>query len=122
MKTEKQLRQLAGLRNDKFEQWSEKEQELNEGHINDHVYGLRNTAPVDLLIEAMTSTGGAPNLVYDDNGHFALSFVGFNPVNMEEEGPFKEDVNMQSFVEPGEWAKTIREAVVKSIEERYKSE
>lgn len=67
-----------------------------------------NDYPVDFIIETLTKFGQAPNLVYDDNGRFAVSSDGFNQVVTDDE---LIDQPMTIFVEKHMWYKTIREAL-----------
>lgn len=64
--------------------------------------------PVDFVIETLTHFGEAPCLVYDDNGLFALSSDGFNPVVT---GKQKIAGTISTFVEKKMWKPTIREAI-----------
>ena len=50
-------------------------------------------------------------LLYDDNGHFAISGVGMSPVPMAENVKFEETESFTSFVEAEDWYKTISEAL-----------
>lgn len=67
-----------------------------------------NDYPVDFIIETLTKFGQAPNLVYDDNGRFAVSSDGYNQVVTDDE---LIDQPMTIFVEKHMWYKTIREAL-----------
>lgn len=63
---------------------------------------------VDFILETLTHFGDAPNLIYDDNGLFAVTCDGYQPVvtgNQKIEGEFI------VFVEKKQWKKTIREAL-----------
>lgn len=64
--------------------------------------------PVDEVLETLTRFGQAPCLVYDDNGKFAVSGDGYQPVvtgNELIEG------GLTTFVEAHMWKKTVREAL-----------
>ncbi len=65
--------------------------------------------PVDFILETYTCFGAAPNLVYDDNGRFAISDIGFQPVVMGDE-LLDEDI-VTTFVVKDMWKTTIREAL-----------
>lgn len=64
--------------------------------------------PVDYIIETLTMFGQAPNIVYDDNGKFAISGGGYQPV---VSGNQKIHGNIVVFTEPKMWKKTIRAAL-----------
>ena len=68
-----------------------------------------NSYEVDFILETITRFGSAPNLVYDDNGMFAITDNGYQPVVTGDElieGP------LTVFVEASQWKKTIREALL----------
>jgi len=67
--------------------------------------------PVDFIVETITKLGDAPQIVYDDNGHFAVSSSGLAPVPSTESGRFESTENFITFVEPEQWYDTIREAL-----------
>lgn len=72
--------------------------------IDTHV----NTLPVDFIIESLTMLGDAPNVMYDDNGMFAVSGDGYQPVvsgNQRIEG------GLTVHVEKKMWKSTIRKAL-----------
>ena len=64
--------------------------------------------PVDFIIETLTHFGQALNLIYDDNGHFAVSVSGFQPISTTSEA-FSGDYYV--FVEKEQWFDTIRKAL-----------
>jgi hypothetical protein len=80
--------------------------------FNNQVYGYMDKhfaqLPVDFILEIFTHLGGAPNLVYDDNGLFAVSGNGYQPVVT---GKDKIDGTIHTFVEKRMWKPTIRKAV-----------
>jgi len=63
---------------------------------------------VDFMLETLTEFGHAPNLVYDDNGLFAVTCDGYQPVVT---GRQKIEGAMTVFVEKPQWKKTIRQAL-----------
>jgi len=84
--------------------------ELGEGirgAINEH----KDELPVDFILESLTMLGDAPQVIYDDNGHFAISGDGLAPVPMTDSGKFESSESFTSFVEPEDWYDTIREAL-----------
>jgi hypothetical protein len=67
-----------------------------------------DTLPVDFIIESLTHLGDAPNVMYDDNGMFAVSGDGYQPVvfgNQRIEG------GLTVVVEKKMWKSTIRKAL-----------
>lgn len=62
--------------------------------------------PVDFIIEELTKLGQAPNVIYDDNGHFAITADGYATVSDEPQ-----DAEVYSFVRKSQWKRTIREAL-----------
>ncbi len=63
---------------------------------------------VDFIIETLTSFGDGPNIVYDDNGLFAVSSDGMQPVVTGDE---KIEGSLTIFVEAQQWKPSIREAL-----------
>lgn len=66
----------------------------------------RNLLEVDFIIEELTKLGQAPNILYDDNGHFAITADGYSSVSTEPR-----DASIFSFVRKSQWKRTIREAL-----------
>lgn len=64
--------------------------------------------PVDFIIETLTHLGQAPNVMYDDNGYFAVSGDGLQEVVY---GRKKIEGGMTVIVNKKMWKKTIREAL-----------
>lgn len=71
----------------------------------------KDDLPVDFILESLTHLGYAPQVVYDDNGHFAISGSGMSPVPMTDSGKFEETECFTTYIEPEEWKDTIREAL-----------
>lgn len=63
---------------------------------------------IDFIIETLTKFGQAPNLVYDDNGLFAVSGTGLQPVVYDDQ---KLDGSITVIVESEMWFPTIRKAL-----------
>jgi len=66
---------------------------------------------VDFIIESLTHLGDAPQVIYDDNGHFAVSGSGMSAVPMSDSGKFEDTEAFTAIVEPEQWYDTIREAL-----------
>lgn len=62
----------------------------------------------DLIMEQLGNLGHAPNLLYDDNGHWAVTSDGYQNVVA---GDAPEDVETHFFIEASEWKDTPREAL-----------
>ena len=88
-----------------------KEIDLLADEIKDGLLRHRNELPVDFILESLTSLGDAPQVIYDDNGNWAISSSGMSPVVMSDSGKFEDTQSFTSFVEPEEWYDTIREAL-----------
>lgn len=63
--------------------------------------------PVEFILEELTKLGWAPCLLYDDEGHWAVSSEGVQSVAMGD--PI--DMSMSHFIEKEDWKPTIREAL-----------
>lgn len=66
------------------------------------------TLDVDFVLETLTKLGDAPQLMYDDNGHFAFSEDCLVPVTSDK---FDESVQFTVFIEPDYWFDNIRDAL-----------
>ncbi len=64
-------------------------------------------------LEYLAETGSCPNILNDDNGHWAISFVGMQNVPMTDE---PEDITTTMFVEAKYWKDSIREALIYALE------
>ena len=64
--------------------------------------------PFEFIIEELTMLGQAPNLLYDDDGRFAVTGAGIQDVVMDDEA---QDIHLHHFVETAEWKGTPREAL-----------
>lgn len=67
-----------------------------------------NDYEVDFILESLTRFGQAPNVIYDDNGLFAVSSAGYQPF---VSGRQKIEGAITVFVEKKQWKKTIRLAL-----------
>ena len=64
--------------------------------------------PFEFIMEQLSNLGQAPNLLYDDNGHWAVTSTGFQSVPNKDD---PEDVETHFFIEAKEWKDTPREAL-----------
>lgn len=77
--------------------------------INNIIIKHKDILPVDFIIETLTHFGDSPNILYDDNGNFAVSADGYQTVASDGE-PI--DMDMTVIVTKHQWKKTIREALI----------
>ena len=66
-----------------------------------------NNLPFEFIFEELTKLGHSPNLVYDDNGNFAITGDGYQKLS----STYPEDITILNFVEKNQWKKTVREAL-----------
>jgi hypothetical protein len=71
--------------------------------LKENLYSLN----FEYIIENLTMLGHAPNLLYDDNGRFAV--IGDGMSSMVFDGP--DDWSGHFFVKKEKWFNTIREAL-----------
>ncbi len=72
------------------------------------IFKHESSLNVDIIIETLTHLGYAPNILYDDNGHFAITDDGFQSICS---GDDPEDVELSFNIEKKYWKDTIREAL-----------
>jgi hypothetical protein len=75
-----------------------------EKSIRDHFEFL----PFDFIMEQLANLGHAPNLLYDDNGLWAVTSTGFQTVVCGDEA---QDVETHFFVDMKYWKNTPKEAL-----------
>lgn len=63
-------------------------------------------------LESLSEIGYCPNLLNDDNGHWAVKFDGFQNVPI---GDDPEDISTTCFVEAKDWKDTIYEALILAL-------
>lgn len=64
------------------------------------------------FLEDETMRGMAPNLVFDDDGHWCVSYTGIQPMLIGGgQGFADETVTLACIVEPHEWRPSLREAI-----------
>lgn len=72
-----------------------------------------NKISVEYVLEQLSDMGHCPALIFDDNGHWAVTSAGVQDVSLEE-GP--SDISTCFFIEAHEWKNTVREAVLYYLE------
>jgi hypothetical protein len=60
------------------------------------------------VVEKLTDEGNCPGLLFDDNGHWALSLEGAQDVPI---GPDPQDIATTFFIEADMWADTVPLAI-----------
>lgn len=68
----------------------------------------------DRVLEELSKLGTSPCLLNDDNGHWALTFDGFQEV---ADGDDPQDLAISCFVSKEQWKDTIYDAVMHALEE-----
>jgi len=63
---------------------------------------------IDFILESLSKLGHAPNLLYDDNGNWALTSDGVQTIPIEDD---TNDIDLSFWVEKSLWKGSIREAV-----------
>jgi len=67
----------------------------------------RNDLAFEFIFEQLTKLGYAPNLLYDDGGHFAIVSDGFQ--SLPDDEPC--DIDMHFFVQSQHWKNSVKEAL-----------
>jgi len=75
---------------------------------------MNDTELLDWL-EKMARSGACPGIIYDDNGHWAVSFSGTQELPEEEDNP--QDLWTCFLVDEHEWKPSIREAIKAAYQE-----
>jgi len=87
---------------------SKKVDELGE-EILKYINTYFDSLPFDFIMDELANLGQCPNLLNDDNGHWAVTGDGYQNVVAEDE---PEDVETHFFVEANEWKNTPKEALL----------
>lgn len=75
--------------------------------ILDCIKRWRNSLHFEFIIEELTKLGWAPCLLYDDDGNFAISGDGMEPLNQHTYA----DTVLTHFIKYNAWQPTIRKAL-----------
>jgi len=70
--------------------------------------------PIDFIMEQLANLGQCPNLLNDDNGHWAVTCDGYQNVVFGDEPA---DVETSFFVVAKDWKNTPREALLTYLNE-----
>ena len=65
------------------------------------------------VLQTLSHHGYCPALLNDDNGHWAVTFDGFQAV---PNGDDPDDIETTFFVEAADWKDSIREALIHALE------
>lgn len=84
--------------------------------ISDAISAGRDSLDCDFILESYTMLGLAPQLIYDDNGHWAVTDDGYSSVPMTEDGKFDGPESFVAIAHPEQWKDTIREALYHYID------
>lgn len=76
--------------------------------IESHIHLHFDSLPFEFIMEELSKLGQAPNLLYDDNGNWAVTSTGYQNVVYGDE---PEDVETHFFIEAKFWKPTPREAL-----------
>jgi len=96
--TPEELKQIDDLAND----------------IRNRIKSWFDSLPFDFIMKQLSRLGEAPNLLYDDNGHWAVTSDGYQNVVFGEE---PEDVETSFFIKAKQWKTTPKEALQYYINE-----
>jgi len=97
-----------------------KEKEINEkiDGLRDEIYKYMTMyfefLPFDFIMEELSKLGEAPNLLYDDNGRWAVTADGYQNVVSGDE---PQDVETHFYVEAKEWKNTPKLALLYYLNE-----
>lgn len=74
------------------------------------------------FLEDETMQGKAPNLVFDDDGNWCVSYAGMQPMPRGNGAGFEETVGITCVVEPHEWRPSLRAAIDAAMEEAARAD
>lgn len=114
-KRDKSLKEYENSWDEKSEKYIMSSEEIDslEKEIYKKIKEWKDFLSFEFIIDELTKLGHAPNLLYDDNGNFAITGDGFQTVPIN--GPC--DMEMSFFIEKDKWSPTIREALNKYLNE-----
>jgi hypothetical protein len=80
--------------------------------LGDRIYKMikvkADQLPFDFIIETLTHLGQAPNLLYDDNGHFCVTGECYQSVSSVNEAV---DTEINVFISKHKWKNNIKDAL-----------
>ena len=69
------------------------------------------------FLEDQTMQGHAPNLVFDDDGNWCVSYTGMQPMPRGDGQGFDETVTIACVVHPTEWRPSLRAAIQAAMDD-----
>lgn len=108
MYSQEEINKLIIERGKALKKKCDQKADLIERNITNDLKNHFNSYPVDFIIETLTKFGKATNVVYDDNGMFAVSEECSQPVVSGKE---RIHTAMAVYVKGKMWKKTIRLAL-----------
>jgi len=85
-----------------------KEIDTYANKIVDYILAHKDYIDFEIIIESLTHIGCAPNILYDDNGHFAIIDEGFQTVCLDDK---PSDIDTSFLIPKEDWKPTLREAL-----------
>jgi len=98
----------ASWNEEKFDYEEPYEKEIDDlgNQIFDYLKKYRQFLPFEFIFEELTKLGHSPNLLYDDNGHFAMVSDGYQSISEEIA-----DTEMAFLVTKRYWKNSVKEAL-----------
>jgi hypothetical protein len=122
---EKQLLELVAKRNALLKKRRTKKNESQVDELAERIWDIiiayHKGLSIENIIESITSLGGAPSILYDDNGHFTIGEDGSQNLPTFDDDWETKDTTFQAewWIKPGMWKNTIREALEEYIKRRF---
>lgn len=126
MNKKEEIKKLSDLRyefiDEQEKSWNEKKLDYNYNPPEIDKLGERILTKIktdkdqlefEFIIEELTKLGQAPNMIYDDNGHFAVTSTGIQEVP-EHNDP--QGIAVTSFITEDQWKNSPREALYYYLE------
>lgn len=81
--------------------------------ILDFIVNNHQQLTIESIFEGLTSIGDCPNLLYDDDGNFAVGNSGVQSFNLETNKKSSDRLDFKGiwFLKKKDWKPTIREAI-----------
>jgi len=110
---EKAISRISCKRNMMLEDCCDNSDEIDElaSQILDEIISRKDDLSIEFIIEQLTYLGQAPNILYDDNGNFAVTGDGFQSIEHIASKEGTGDVSLSFFIEKENWKDTIRKAL-----------
>lgn len=122
MSIKTEILELQKLRSELLNKQDEEVEDMIENYdksidsLMEQILGLIkpniNKLDFDFIMEQLSHLGWCPNLLYDDNGHWAVSSDGYQNVVY---GDKPEDVETHFYIEAEDWKNSPKEALYKFL-------